>query len=166
MKELKGNLWDLSIGNILCITTNGFVKNDGSCVMGKGIAAEAVKRFPGIQHTLGKLIKKNGNIVQPIGVYGNYILVAFPVKPISSYTSEVVGHMKSKFSPKDNKPGWACIADINIIKESVKQLRGLFDAINIKVYLPRPGCGAGELTWKEVKPLMENLPDKYFVCTF
>jgi len=42
----------------------------------------------------------------------------------------------------------------------------MFNNIDCKIFLPRPGCGAGELEWKDVKPLLEVLPDKYFVCTF
>ncbi len=43
MKEDFGDLWDFD--GIIAITTNGFVKKDGSCVMGRGCAKEAALRF-------------------------------------------------------------------------------------------------------------------------
>ena len=40
MREVVGNLWTYP-ADIRVITTNGTVKNDGTCVMGRGCAAEA-----------------------------------------------------------------------------------------------------------------------------
>lgn len=170
MLENRGNLWDLAKGHILCITTNGFVKRNGDCVMGRGIAAEAVKRFPKVSQVLGHLITTHGNKVLPLGVYGDYLLMSFPVKPSFGKCGEtgVVRHMKSKFSPGDTVPGWACLADPAIIQRSIDQLKRMCDPLpaGAKVFLPQPGCGAGELSWTEVKPLVQHLSDRYVFCTF
>lgn len=170
MLEARGDLWDLAKGHILCITTNGFVKRDGSCVMGRGIAAEAAKRFPEVPKALGHLITTQGNKVLPLGVHGDYLLMSFPVKPRFGKCGEtgVVGHMKSRFSPGDTVPGWACLADPSIISRSVRQLKGMCDPMpkEVKVFLPWLGCGAGELRWAEVKPLVRHLSDRYVFCTF
>jgi hypothetical protein len=59
-------------------------------------------------------------------------------------------------------------ARIDIIVQSAKELVKLADHNKwSKVYLPRPGCGAGELTWADVKPAIENILDnRFIVCTF
>lgn len=65
MKEMKGNMLDIEC-DALCITTNGFVKSNGECVMGKGIAKQIKQYFPNIPKDLGKLIKTKGNKVHLI----------------------------------------------------------------------------------------------------
>ena len=79
MQELKGNLFrpesyliqpSLCRGwvpaeitpDIICITTNGFVKKDGCAVMGRGCAQEAKNRYPNINKLLGIHINTKGNI--------------------------------------------------------------------------------------------------------
>lgn len=171
MIELRGNIWDIAPeGSLIVITTNGFVKRDGSCVMGKGIAFEAKNRYPNIEFTLGRLITHhNGNVVQ----FLNDRIIAFPVKPDSirfdSSRDDVVRHMRDKFQHGTLIPGWACKADIEIIRQSCLELRGLLSTDRRQVYMPRPGCGAGELDWeRDVKPVVEPLLhlNKFKVCTF
>jgi hypothetical protein len=49
MKEIAGELWDHhKAGVVIAITTNGYVKGNGACVMGRGCAKEARDSFPGI----------------------------------------------------------------------------------------------------------------------
>src|SRR4051812_45989121 len=60
MKQATGNLWTYP-ADVICITTNGFVKANGQCVMGRGCAREARDRFPGLAERLGALIKVHGN---------------------------------------------------------------------------------------------------------
>ena len=43
MKEVFGDLWKFD--GIIAITTNGFVKRDRTCVMGRGCARQAAVRF-------------------------------------------------------------------------------------------------------------------------
>lgn len=144
MIEVFCDAWDLFDSddkNILCITTNGFIKKDGSNVMGAGIAKECKQRYSGIEYTFGNLIKENGNIVQPIE---NRIL-AFPVKHF-----------------------WYQNADIELIKESCKQLRAiaLFNK-DKKFILPRPGCGNGKLNWSYVKEIIKDfLPENIIILHF
>lgn len=143
-----------------CITTNGFVKVSGTGVMGRGIAQQIKLKVPGLEHALGRHIKQNGNCVGVIGKY-KVPLIAFPVKPECRIvrTREalqkcVVSHMQHsvRHSSKSANifiPGWACKADLRIIVRSMKQLHVLIKKNNWKrVILPLPGCGAGELNWK------------------
>jgi len=123
MKELRGDLWELAKGNILCITTNDFLKGKGECVMGRGIAFSAAKKFPNLPKLLENMIQKNGNVVNILGLFDSYILVSFPVKPVFSYDSKtIVKHMKGKFAPGNKIPGWAVQASPAIIQQSITQL--------------------------------------------
>lgn len=157
----------------ICITTNGFVKSDGKCVMGRGCAAQAKKMFPTIDMMLGSHIKSKGNVPGVIGAspYG-WSIVSFPVKPkgvkVATNCANLVEHMRDNFSVGDIAPGWAAKADPVIIQQSAIGLKILTDRNNWKiVILPRPGCGAGELQWEEVRPILaEVLDDRFYAITF
>jgi hypothetical protein len=169
MKEQTGNIWQLrGQGAVVVITTNGFVKSNGACVMGRGIAAQALQRYPSIDFKLGRYIREFGN--RPFNL-GNR-LASFPVKPCAincrNPLTEVVPHMRSKFRPDDLIPGWACIADINIIVKSAQILIEMADKFSWEnVFMPRPGCGAGNLSWQTVRPAIKPLlDDRFIVCTY
>ena len=64
MREIEGDIWDFhKAGFFIVIPTNGFIKNDGECVMGRGLAYEAKRRFPDLPLELGKRIREYGNVV-------------------------------------------------------------------------------------------------------
>ena len=65
MKELFGNLCEFD--GIIVITTNGFVKRDGTCVI----------KFSGLPHKLGTRISAEGNRVF---YFPEHRLITFPVK--------------------------------------------------------------------------------------
>jgi hypothetical protein len=148
MKEITGNLWDYygKPKTYLCITTNGFVKKDGTAVCGRGCAKEANIKHPDFAENLGWLLITEGNKFQWVLPY----LYAFPVKY-----------------------NWWEKADLKLIRKSALELKDCITkiceihggAIDIKFILPRPGCGNGGRTWEEVKPLLEDLPDNVFVIT-
>lgn len=122
MQILNKNLWEIyEEGEIICITTNGSLKKNGEAVMGAGCAKEAAAKFPWLPKALGEHLVINGNVV---GMFGD--IITFPVKH-----------------------NWYENADINLIKESYDDLLNLVDCWN--VYLPRPGCGNGHLSWETVK---------------
>ena len=147
MLEVKGNAWDLFKNyNALCITTNGFVKANGECVMGRGIALECKQYFPSIPKLLGSLIIRKGNNVHMLGTVNNSImLVSFPVKH-----------------------NWFENADIKLIEQSANQLVKLADNNNWnKILIPRPGCGNGNLKWSNVKPVLETIfDDRFHIVSF
>jgi hypothetical protein len=142
MQEITGELWDF-FGkplHVICITTNGFVKKDGTGVMGRGCANEARFRVPGIAKSLGNHIALHGNHV---GFIGPDVL-AFPVKH-----------------------AWYEPADPKLIEQSVEELRR--EAVltpHVTYVLPRPGCGNGRLSWDQVRPLLFGLPDNVHVITW
>jgi hypothetical protein len=136
MKEIYGDLWDFHAqGHYICITTNGAVRRDGACVMGRGIAKQASIRFPGLARDLGGLLKSGGN---RINLFVGWRLITFPVKH-----------------------HWSEQADIALIEKSAKALAELNIFRNL-VYLPRPGCGNGGLTWTDVRPVIAPILDDRF----
>jgi hypothetical protein len=141
VKEITGNLWDYC-GKIesvaIAITTNGFVKNNGECVMGRGCAKEATLKYPGISKVLGDMIKESGNHVHRIrdGVY------SFPVKH-----------------------NWWEEADVELIKRSCTEISNL--AKESSIIIPRMGCGNGKLKWNDVREAVKNLlDDRFSIITF
>jgi hypothetical protein len=141
MNEITGDLWEHygKPNTIVCITTNGVVKTNGEVVMGRGCAAEAARRFPGIRRVIGDHIRESGNtLFEPTpGVY------TFPVK-----------HK------------WWEVADPLLIATSTRVLREIAEIrSDVTFILPRPGCGNGRLKWEMVKPLLEGLPDNVLVIS-
>ena len=179
MKEVYGDMWELAYDgyDVVCITTNGAVKKDGSAVMGRGCARQAMQMFRGIDIVLGRAIKAGGNIPhmlkdQLIG-NGCYVtLASFPVKPVKVIVnddkSNIVEHKRRYVRVGSTQPGWMAMADLSIIERSAKALVNLVNLHKYeKIILPRPGCGAGGLNWKDVKPVIENiLDDRFSVVTY
>lgn len=130
--EIKADLWTFHAAkNLICITTNGMVKKNGEAVMGRGCAAQMKERYPDFPKKLGDRLKEYGNVVMFFKEYG---VITFPVK-----------HK------------WFEKADIELIKKSCLDLSRMVFKLNCPVFLPRPGCGNGQLKWEEVKPVIEPL---------
>ena len=140
MKQAKGNLWEFP-AEVKLITTNGFVKKDGSCVMGRGCALEAKKKFPGIEFRLGKFLQAHGNRCFRLAPD----LATFPTKH-----------------------NWMEQSDIELIKKSCGEIMAMADKFSwVTIVLPRPGCGNGGLKWEDVEPIIsELLDDRFTVITF
>lgn len=139
MLEQKIDIWEIHAGNQtlkdnswVCITTNGIVKTNGEAVMGRGCALQCAQKFPDFPARLGNSLNKVGNTLM---CWGSMRIITFPVKH----------HWKD--------PG-----DLKLIDKSCFRLKEWMDAILPKcgiVYLPRPGCGNGQLDYEsEVKPIL------------
>ena len=169
MKEMKCNMLDTEC-DVIVVTTNGFVKNNGACVMGRGIAKQIADALPEVPFILGNLIKTKGNNVHIICNEPNIpTIISFPVKPetVVNNGTNVVSHCKTKIGQVT--AGFLAKADITLIERSLKELLDLANKHpEWKVILiPRVGCGAGELIYDTVKPLMEQyLDDRFICCTY
>jgi hypothetical protein len=141
MKEVKGNIWDFyGRGNWVVITTNGTVKRNGACVVGRGITLEAKNRIENLDKILGKAIQAFGNQVFVLQSLCGAKIISFPVKH-----------------------NWYEKADLDLIERSCKQLSFINENRNLTIYMPRPGCGNGRLDWNEVRPILEKYLDDRFV---
>lgn len=138
MKEIIGNLFDYSV---IVIPTNGIVKADRRLVMGAGVAKEANDKFKDLDLILGKKVKERGNTVHVLDYEFSTTIFSFP----------------TKHHYKDN-------SDINLIEQSTKRLLTKVNYLEFnQIYLPKVGCGLGNLDWNEVKPLLERYLDDRFI---
>lgn len=153
----------------ICITTNGYVNKRGECVMGKGNAGEAAKRWKELPKILGEKIKKNGNVVNVlIQVEGTWI-IAFPTKTDivkRPELTQILPHLRARYANKLWVPGFAVYSDIKLIERSARQLKEIADKMKFqKVVLPLPGCGCGGLKPWQVLPILEKLlDDRFIIC--
>ncbi len=188
MHEIEGNLFKSVKADAVCITTNGWTKKDGSCVMGRGCAQEAVALWPGIQFALGSALKRGNTphimtytteesggsqIVLPVPdmhFVVPYHVVTFPVKPMRCGWSQLLPRFQKGRTEDVSEvyPGWMSQAKPSLIEYSAKLLKMKADAEGWKsIVVPRPGCGAGGLNWKDVKPLLEeHLDNRFWIITF
>lgn len=124
----------------LCVTTNGMIKNNGHAVMGRGIALQANNRYH-VSAKLAEHLRKNGNVAADLGIYNGVHVLSFPTKH-----------------------DWRDNSDIELIKESAKQLMIIADNLGLTtIYLPKPGCANGHLNWNDVKPVIDAILDDRFI---
>lgn len=166
MKEAKGDMFFVEC-DALVVTTNGYVKTTGECVMGRGCAKQAAKIDPEIPRLLGTQIRKHGNNVNIICERNGVTLVSYPVKPSSVVYdgTNVVRHIRQKLKRGQSIGGWAAVANKELIERSASQLVKLANerAWN-NIILPRPGCGAGELDWADIGKMLHGVLDDRFTC--
>lgn len=152
MNILTGDIWNLAEGDVnslLAITTNGILDKHKDAVMGAGIAKQAKLIFPYLPRELGKYIAQGGNQVYNLGHWkirrDIWNLCSFPTKH----------HWKDR-------------SDLELIKTSCLQIIELVNRCGFKkIYIPRPGCGAGGLLWKEeVEPILSSLDDRFYIVGF
>lgn len=136
MQEVFGNIWN-SNARYICVTTNSIVKPNGELVMGKGIALQAKNRYPKLPAILGKHVKSKGNIPCIVNIGTSYI-VSFPTK----------NHFMNPSIPQ-------------LIIDSAKALAANLP-VDATVALTRPGCGSGNLSWIDIKPMLEPILDDRF----
>jgi hypothetical protein len=138
MLEAVGDIWEYADqGTIIVITTNGSLTPDGRAIFGRGVARQALLRFPGLAVKLGMLLAEQGSHVFELG---NNV-VSFPVEE----------------SP------WS-LPDLRIIARSAQELRVLADHSGWdRVVVPRPGCGGGGLAWQDVQPFLAMWFDERFI---
>jgi len=143
MKEVKGNIWDYyDKGYYVVIPTNGCVKKNGRAVMGKGLALQANEFFGDVALSLGRCISYGGNAVY---LLSDVRLISFPTKY-----------------------HWSDMSDINLIGKSVNELLDIADMLEeseeVKIALPKVGCGNGNLKWDTMKQLLtEYLDDRFII---
>lgn len=138
IKEARGvNLWDVHRqGHFVVVTTNGIRKANGEAVMGAGLAKQAAQRFSSLPKRLGELLRERGNHVY---VFPDLKIITMPTKE-----------------------HWRAPSPLWLIERSCKELARL--QLPGPIYLPRPGCGLGGLSWgKQVRPLIEGLLDDRFI---
>lgn len=164
MNIIQANIVELwAQGNVVCVTTNGFVKKSGEAVMGRGNALAMAQAIPELPLLLGNFIKKYTNRV---GFIYAKSVINFPVKPSYGNYNDLLTHIQKRHNRTDTKiPGFWCKAQPSIIEKSISQLNDLIIKFNLeKVYLPIPGVNNGQLKYQDIKPILEKVSDKVTYC--
>lgn len=145
LKEIKADIWDLYIKkkdrDVIVIPTNGSVTRDGLAVMGRGLALDTTNLYPYFRKMFGQKLLDNGNVAQ---YFSNEQLITFPVKSV-----------------------WYKDAELAIIERSCQQLNMIATLYTFdNIYVPRVGCGNGNLHWNEVKPIFEKYLDHRYTIVW
>lgn len=124
---------------VIVIPTNGFVKRNGYAVMGRGLAHDAAGSFNRLPLELGIRLQWYGNIPH---YFQQYKIITFPTKHT-----------------------WSQPADLYLIQQSAESLNRVARKLHFhRIYIPKVGCGNGQLDWEHVKPILdETLTEKCFV---
>lgn len=105
MEVIKDNIWRFRPYSYIIVPTNGMVRNDGACVMGRGLALQAKQQHPKLPFQLGQKLENTGNHVYQ---FHEYLIITFPVK-----------HK------------WFKKADLKLIEQSCIELRELMNHIPV-----------------------------------
>lgn len=144
-----GNMWNgYASSDAFCITTNSYVRNDGSLVMGRGIAKVANNLLE-VDDKFGSRIEdKCGHL----GFYG--------VLPLDPQNSKLVAfQVKEHF--KDDAP-------TELVEKSAELLGRVARSNDFKRFdLNFPAIGNGGRSVKSVKPILdEHLPNNVYIWRF
>ena len=174
MKELYGDIFEQDC-DAICITTNGFVTTTGNGVMGRGIAKRIADMVPELPKILGQSLRAVGNHTMPLVQIQDdnnhpVTILAFPTKPEAVHNdgTNVISQAQGKYSFGQYVPGFHAKSQLELIRRSAIELVNMVNKTNWNaVLLPRPGCGNGELTWPQVKAVIEPiLDDRFIVMTY
>ena len=139
MQIKRGNLWN-SNADIILVTTNSFIRGDGALVMGRGAALEMKSKYPLLPFDFGKIIKeKCGHLKEYNIIFESNIPIKF-------------GIFQVKYHFKDS-------ANIELIKRSILKLQIIANNDNKQFAMNYPGIGFGQLSEKDVLPLISMLPN-------
>lgn len=144
MRSLTGDIWDYVGAGWIVIPTNMMVNDSGAASMGRGIAAQARDRFPGLDSLYGEFLRFSRYQPQVftvftsgLPIYGGLILL--PTK--RDYRSD---------------------AKMDFIEAGCQALALL--PIKGNIYLPFLGIGYGKLDPRIVREVMDKyLADDRFV---
>jgi len=130
------------IPNVYLFTGNPIIKNNGTIVMGRGAAKQVRDTYPGIDGVFAKLISQDPSTN-------------------CCFTAINPGQVLGWFKVKDH---WADPAELNIIKNSVKDLITIVNTWPmINFHMNYPGIGNGRLSESEVESIINMLPNNVLI---
>jgi hypothetical protein len=142
------SVWEAA--DLFVITTNSTLRLvDKNLVMGRGIALQAKKRFPGIAAALGSAIDAQCGSG---GVYGLLVSPAWPTAKLAAFQV---------------KQDWRDSADLDLIRRSTAMLVDWCKAHpDSQVHVNYPGVGNGRRKRADVKPIIDDLPQTVTVWEY
>lgn len=147
----QGNMFDhLSDYDYFFVTTNSYIKRDGSLVMGRGAALQLKEMFPKIPYIFGELVK------QLCGHMGEYNLVYY----YPSGLNVCIGAVQVKYH-------YLGTADLLLVQRSLEVLKDRALVWKTKkIALNYPGIGFGGLPFALVETIVDLLPDNIDVWRY
>lgn len=146
IESIKCDIWRFYGHARVVIPTNIGWTHAGLNVMGRGLARQAVDRFPEIAREYGEhcqIMKENTGIWLCNGG-----LVLFPVKPLDKARPNM---------------SWKQDASLELIERSTKQLASLSSNGAWLTAVPLVGCGNGRLKEEDVLPILRRHLDDSFI---
>ena len=183
--EITGDLLYLDV-DAVCITTNGFRRENGHAVWGAGLAKQARDRWPDIEAVAGVALGQYGNHVRMLTYYDGsgislvgtrtkslpYHLVTFPTKPanivVAADQSNILPYYRTQYEAGHLAPGWVALSTIDLVERSTRErLLLVVHTPGTRIALPMVGCGRGGLSYPDlVRPYLQGvLDDRFRVCT-
>lgn len=160
MRLITGDIFSVPVmrdHEVICVLTNGTLKEGNILVMGAGQAKAAANLFPILSSRFGSMVKEYGNHVNVT----HYKMSLHAEDPTYRATRAIVS-----FPTKNH---WRDPSDLGLIEQSLKELVEYINTHRYKTcVIPRPGCGLGGLDWdNQVKILCEMyLDDRFSVIDF
>lgn len=150
IKQYHGDIWNLhAAGWYIADPTNLYVKANGANVMGRGISRQVLERWPGIDLWYGQQLMEQ---VRPgVAAAGMVSLADVTAQPV------IVGDQhRVVFVPV--KTHWRLKADRKLMRASLSHLAELLESRpDMKLALPRLGCGNGGDDWEGDEGVKEQL---------
>lgn len=149
MAEHSGDIFALSnfLRDEIVIPTNPGWTKAGRNVMGRGLALQARKRFPGVDEWYGEFCMQHKGH-PPVcrerfsGLRGARTLIFAPTKP---------------FNEAQHWMSWQGKSDLTVIEQSLRELATYVPKLEGgKIWVPLLGCGNGGLQRDTVRELMDR----------
>ena len=142
VKQWRGDIWLLhDVGWYIGDPSNAYVKPNGCNVMGRGISLQARTRFPGVDAWYGKQLLEQ---VRPTLAAGRRVRLSD-----LDLGALVVVNDEHRLVFLPVKTNWQEQAVRSLIEYSLAGLHvTLVERPELRVALPRLGCGNGGLDWE------------------
>lgn len=142
-QERQGDMWSVyQEADLFLITTNATLKQNGTLVMGRGIARQARDRYLGLDLALGRRIYR---VCGSLGAYGLLVSPRWPAAKLGTF--QVKYYYRQP-------------ADLDLIARSAEALAIWCEAHpQAVVHLNYPGIGNGRLHPDDVWPIVARLPE-------
>jgi hypothetical protein len=135
---------------LIVVTANNTLTNRGRLVMGSGAAKQALDRIPDLDKEAGKAIQETEKKRYPYG----FVLVRAPDEE-NKITG--IGLLQTKHY-------WQDEAELTLVAYSLHLLKlYAWARADWNIRLNYPGIGCGKLKPEQVRPLLEELPQKITV---
>ncbi len=152
MKLARGNMFGHPASLIL-VTTNSYVRSNGTLVMGRGAAAELRRHYPPAEGVFGYSVREYPGA----GHFKRYGVILCP------HIGDLLpGFPQTQYGIFQVKYHWGKPAIPELIEYSVQSLIDIAHQYPT-IFLNFPGIGNGGLPRETVLPLIQSLPNNVTV---